>query len=75
MVMRVDHIAHRHAQFLFDKGAHGQRLLRERQRINHHRPLRTGDCAGSHLRVYFTLKPINIFRDTFALHSASLPGD
>jgi hypothetical protein len=70
MVMGIDHITYGDIQFMFDKFTDAQRLIRQSQRIDHNGPLRAGYHACCHLSIHFTLEPKNVFRNSFAMHSA-----
>ena len=70
MVVRIDHVADRHAKFVLNVLAHAERLIRQRQRVNHDRPLRPGDHAGRNLCVDLALKPVDVFGNSLAMHIA-----
>jgi hypothetical protein len=54
---------------MFDKLTDTERLVWQRQRIDHYRPLRACHDASCNLSINFTLEPENIFRNSLAMHS------
>jgi hypothetical protein len=67
MMVRIDNVPHRHQQVIFEKVLDLRCFLGD-EGVYQNCPLGANYRARGYLRIEFTLKPINIFGDSFPLH-------
>jgi len=71
VMVRVDHVAHRPAQALLHELLDLQRLLRQGQCVDQHRPLRPDDSPGVDLGIGLAGEDVYVFGHPFAQHAAT----